>query len=42
MQKVFTFLQASYFILFGIHYIFATMSSDELKKQVTIKEIYLS
>ena len=24
------------------HQIFATMSSDELKKQVTIKEIYLS
>ena len=26
----------------GILDIFATMSSDELKKQVTIKEIYLS
>ena len=25
-----------------LHEIFATMSSDELKKQVTIKEIYLS
>ena len=25
-----------------IHQFFATMSSDELKKQVTIKEIYLS
>ena len=24
------------------HQLFATMSSDELKKQVTIKEIYLS
>ena len=28
--------------LIPAHELFATMSSDELKKQVTIKEIYLS
>lgn len=28
--------------LYYMYKVFATMSSDELKKQVTIKEIYLS
>ena len=40
LQNTFAAVHDSKFIL--RHQFFATMSSDELKKQVTIKEIYLS